>query len=85
MQIERLDQREPAGSRPQCVSPFGVYDLNGNINEWVRRPGKERPNRSGLKSGWWGPVRGRCRPTVGFHKESDYGYEVGFRCCKEPN
>jgi formylglycine-generating enzyme required for sulfatase activity len=65
------------------VSPFGVYDLNGNINEWVERPGKEYPNRSGLKGGWWGPVRGRCRPTVGFHKEDDYGYEEGFRCCKD--
>ena len=81
--MERLDQREPAGSRPECVSPFGVYDLNGNINEWVRREGQEPPNRSGLKSGWWGPVRGRCRPTVGFHKEDDYGYEVGFRCCQD--
>ncbi len=82
-EMERLDQREPAGARPQCVSPFGVYDLNGNINEWVLRPGKKAPNRSGLKSGWWGPVRGRCRPTVGFHKEDDYGYEVGFRCCAD--
>jgi len=82
-ELERLDQREPAGARGECVSPFGVYDMNGNINEWVRRLGKERPNRSGLKSGWWGPVRGRCRPTVGFHKENDYGYEVGFRCCRD--
>jgi sulfatase modifying factor 1 len=81
--VGKLDQREPAGSRPECVSPFGVYDLNGNINEWVVRPGKEAPDRSGLKSGWWGPVRCRCRPTVGFHKEADYGYEVGFRCCKD--
>jgi formylglycine-generating enzyme required for sulfatase activity len=65
------------------VSPFGVYDLNGNINEWVFRPKEKYPNRSGLKGGWWGPVRGRCRPTVGFHKEEDYGYEEGFRCCKD--
>lgn len=82
-ELERLDQRLPAGSLPECVSPFGVYDLNGNINEWVYRPGKKYPNRSGLKGGWWGPVRGRCRPTVGFHKEDDYGYEEGFRCCKD--
>lgn len=82
-ELERLDQRRPAGSMPECVSPFGVYDMNGNINEWVFRPGKESPNRSGLKGGWWGPVRGRCRPTVGFHKEEDYGYEEGFRCCKD--
>jgi sulfatase modifying factor 1 len=82
-ELARLDQRLPAGSMPQCVSPFGVYDLNGNINEWVVRPRQKPPSRSGLKGGWWGPVRGRCRPTVGFHKEEDYGYEEGFRCCKD--
>ena len=82
-ELERLDQRLPVGSLPECVSPFGAYDLNGNINEWVMRPGKKYPDRSGLKGGWWGPVRGRCRPTVGFHKEDDYGYEEGFRCCKD--
>jgi formylglycine-generating enzyme required for sulfatase activity len=82
-ELEKLDQRLPAGSLAACVSPFGVYDLNGNINEWVFRPGEKYPNRSGLKGGWWGPVRGRCRPTVGFHKEEDYGYEEGFRCCKD--
>jgi len=82
-ELARLDQRLPAGSQAACVSPFGVYDLNGNINEWVFRPKEKPPNRSGLKGGWWGPVRGRCRPTVGFHKEEDYGYEEGFRCCAD--
>jgi hypothetical protein len=82
-ELEKLDQRLPTGSLPACVSPFGVYDLNGNINEWVFRPKEKPPNRSGLKGGWWGPVRGRCRPTVGFHKEDDYGYEEGFRCCQD--
>ncbi|MGK3998055.1 formylglycine-generating enzyme family protein [Sorangium sp. So ce1024] len=82
-ELERLDQRVPAGSMPGCVSPFGVHDLNGNINEWVVRPGRKSPQRSGLKGGWWGPMRGRCRPTVGFHNEEDYGYEQGFRCCKD--
>jgi len=81
--LAELDQRLPAGSMKDCVSPFGVYDMNGNINEWVELPGKKYPDRSGLKGGWWGPVRNRCRPTVGFHKEDDYGYEAGFRCCKD--
>ncbi len=79
--LAELDQRVPAGSMPDCISPFGVHDMNGNINEWVELPGKQYPDRSGLKGGWWGPVRGRCRPTVDFHKEEDYGYEEGFRCC----
>lgn len=82
-ELDRLDQREPSGSRPGCVSWAGVFDLNGNVNEWVEIPKQKPPNRSGLKGGWWGPVRGRCRPTVTFHKESDYGYEAGFRCCKD--
>ncbi len=83
-ELQRLDQREPAGARKTCVSWAGIYDLNGNVNEWVVRNGDQKPpTRSGLKGGWWGPVRGRCRPTVTFHKENDYGYEVGFRCCDD--
>jgi formylglycine-generating enzyme required for sulfatase activity len=82
-EFERLDQRVPAGSLPRCVSPQGVYDLNGNVNEWVVRTDQRAPNRSGLKGGWWGPVRDRCRPMTTFHLEGDYGYEAGFRCCKD--
>jgi formylglycine-generating enzyme len=81
--FERLDQREPAGTFVSCTSPFGVHDMNGNVNEWVRIPGASSPRRSGLKGGWWGPVRNRCRPTVRFHDENDWGYEIGFRCCRD--
>lgn len=82
-EMKRLDQRHRIGERLTCVSWAGIYDLNGNVNEWVNLPKEKRPNRSGLKGGWWGPVRNRCRPTVTFHKEEDYGYEQGFRCCKD--
>lgn len=82
-ELKRLDKRHRIGSTHTCVSWAGVVDLNGNVNEWVNLPGSKPPNRSGLKGGWWGPVRNRCRPTVKFHKEGDYGYEAGFRCCKD--
>lgn len=82
-ELDRLDQREKIGARTTCGSWAGVFDLNGNVNEWVEIPGEKPPNRSGLKGGWWGPIRARCRPTVTFHKESDYGYEAGFRCCSD--
>jgi formylglycine-generating enzyme required for sulfatase activity len=82
-EYDRLDQRVPAGSMPRCKSDHGVYDLNGNANEWVVRSDQRSPKRSGLKGGWWGPVRNRCRPMTTFHLEGDYGYEVGFRCCKD--
>jgi formylglycine-generating enzyme required for sulfatase activity len=80
--LAELDQREPIGARPQCTSPFGAFDLNGNVNEWVNRPAETHPWRSGLKGGWWGPARARCRPMVIAHNENYAGYEVGFRCCK---
>jgi hypothetical protein len=82
--LEAIDQRLPAGSMPECVSEHGVYDLNGNVNEWTLLPGRGFSKRAGLKGGWWGPVRDRCRPITTFHGESDYGYEVGFRCCRDP-
>lgn len=81
--FQKLDQRQPSGAFTRCVSPFGAYDMNGNVNEWVNLPGELFPRRSALKGGWWGPVRNRCRPTVRFHDEADWGYEIGFRCCSD--
>ncbi|MCC6525354.1 MAG: SUMF1/EgtB/PvdO family nonheme iron enzyme, partial [Polyangiaceae bacterium] len=81
--FEGIDQRVPAGSRPGCVSGDGVHDLNGNANEWVMREDERAPRRSGLKGGWWGPVRNRCRPMTTAHLEGDFGYEAGFRCCRD--
>lgn len=84
-EFDRLDQRVPAGSKPQCVSDHGVYDINGNVNEWVTRRNSPHPYRGGLKGGWWGPVRNRCRPMTTDHPEGYWGYEVGFRCCRDAN
>lgn len=80
-EMDRLDGREASGAREECVSPFGAYDLNGNVNEWVSMPWKGPGKRSAIKGGWWGPVRNRCRPIVQSHGETYIGYEVGFRCC----
>ncbi|MBX3131019.1 MAG: SUMF1/EgtB/PvdO family nonheme iron enzyme [Polyangiaceae bacterium] len=80
-EMKRIDGRRPIGESEACASPFGIFDLNGNANEWVSRPWKEQPHRSAIKGGWWGPVRNRCRAMTTAHDESYLGYEVGFRCC----
>ena len=45
-----IDQRVPAGSLETCRSPEGVYDLNGNANEWVVIPDAKSPHRSGSRA-----------------------------------
>src|SRR5262249_2295278 len=81
-EMDRLWQGVPSGTQPRCRSPFGVYDLTGNVDEWTRtsREG-ERP--SILKGGYWGPVRTRCRPTTRSHDENHIFYQQGFRCCTD--
>lgn len=80
VEMDRLWQGLASGTQPRCKSPFGVYDMTGNIDEWTRsvRDG-ERP--SILKGGYWGPVRTRCRPTTRSHDENHMFYQQGFRCC----
>lgn len=81
-ELDRLWQGVASGSRPRCKSPFGVYDMTGNVDEWTRGVRTwERP--SILKGGYWGPVRTRCRPSTRSHDENHTFYQQGFRCCAD--
>ena len=81
-EVARLDQRDPSGFREACVSPYGVNDMAGNVDEWVVNE-SGRPYKSGLKGGYWGPVRTRCRPMTTAHNETFIFYQIGFRCCSD--
>ncbi len=81
-EAKRLWQGEPSGSRASCVSPYGVYDMTGNVDEWVVNE-EGKPYKSGLKGGYWGPVRDRCRPMTTVHAEGFSFYQIGFRCCSD--
>jgi formylglycine-generating enzyme len=81
-EVARLWQGEASGSRAGCVSAFGVFDMTGNVDEWVvNESGK--PFKSGSKGGYWGPVRARCRPMTTAHGETFPFYQTGFRCCAD--
>ncbi len=82
-EYDRLWQGVQSGSQARCKSPFGVYDMTGNVDEWTHsvREG-ERP--SILQGGYWGPVRTRCRPATRSHDENHVFYQQGLRCCSDP-
>lgn len=79
-EVDRLWQGEASGARPQCKSPYGVYDMTGNVDEWVVNE-SGHPYQSASKGGYWGPVRDRCRPKTTAHGEEFAFYQLGFRCC----
>lgn len=77
-----IDRRVAADALPRCKSPFGVYNLVGNVDEWTTRPENQEPRRSILHGGWWLNGRNRCRAATDSHAEFYFGPQSGFRCCK---
>jgi formylglycine-generating enzyme required for sulfatase activity len=77
------DQRLPADQLERCVSPFGIRNMNGNMDEWVVRDRTAGEWRSALKGGWWMAARERCRPATTAHRESFHELQTGVRCCAD--
>src|ERR1700722_12718728 len=84
----RLFQAAASGARADCVSEEGVYDLTGNVAEWVRRDGPApRPGYDHvLKGCYWAGCYHEPEPNCLFRNSAHPGtfrtYEAGFRCCR---
>jgi hypothetical protein len=81
-EVERIYMASPSGTRPRCRSPFGLYDLTGNVDEWVRST-RSFGQYSALMGGFWGRVRNRCRAVTRAHGPRFSYYQIGFRCCAD--
>ena len=78
-----VDHRTPASAHPLCVSPFGVHDMSGNVDEWATADGAAPGAREVMKGSWWMPGRNNCRAYQGGHGAHYAGMESGVRCCTE--
>lgn len=73
------------GSAPDCVSPEGVYDLSGNVWEWIadRGPNGEPAFMLGSGSNNDSKSKLACDPGKHIGQPSDSKADgLGFRCCK---
>jgi formylglycine-generating enzyme required for sulfatase activity len=70
---------------PHCVSPYGVYDLVGNLHEW----GADPPDVNGhgrFRGGFYGDAELNgpgCLYVTSAHEVAYHDYSTGFRCCKD--
>ena len=79
------DMRAPSDAYPRCVSPFGVKNLAGNLEEFVTID-NSTPPRPAMKGAYWQPGRNHCRAAQTAHDRWYNGTETGFRCCSDaPN
>ena len=87
-EVTRLYQAEKSGARAGCASAYGVYDMIGNVEEWVvSRKASARPYTHVLKGCYWSGCYGGSKPTCtstnAAHADTFKFYETGFRCCAD--
>jgi len=71
-------QLAPTGAFPKCRSPYGAYDLCGNVSEWTDEAWQEGMNDRVLRGGSYNenPINGQgLYPFFGW-RFSGYGEEV---------
>jgi hypothetical protein len=72
-----------SGGNSECKSPFGVFDLSGNVYEWTASKWSAKYRRAKVvKGGNWnaGAENSSCKARFG-QPPATVSKAIGFRCC----
>lgn len=72
----------PTGERTFCTNDYGVYDMVGNLHEWIDDP--EGTFRGGYYMDTTHNGDG-CTYDTEAHDFTYHDYSTGFRCCADPD
>jgi sulfatase modifying factor 1 len=74
-----------AGSLPDCSTPEGVMDIDGNLSEWVADTVEKDGMTHGTFAGdaFSGYGTAGCGRWTNAHAADYYDYSMGTRCCKD--
>lgn len=71
----------PTGSRAECTNAYGVYDMVGNLHEWI-------DDADGtFRGGYYMDTSKNgdgCSYQTTAHDFTYHDYSTGFRCCLDP-
>lgn len=89
MNDPRLDQLSetvaPSGHYMGCVNGYGVYDMVGNVHEWVADV--DKTGRGRFNGGYFNEADQHgpgCQYKTTAHLFEYHDYSTGFRCCADP-
>ncbi|MCB9759280.1 MAG: protein kinase [Alphaproteobacteria bacterium] len=77
-----MDEAYQLGSRKDCISNYGVFDMSGGFREWTDSSPPNKPDRKVVKGGLRGNAERGSR--CAFSVDEDAGYAeatLTFRCC----
>ena len=77
-----VDGEAWCGARARCGTSDGIYDLVGNVEEWVQSRASRRWPET-LIGGFWAKPWTGCRGANDAHETTFRFYKTGFRCCAD--
>ncbi len=78
---QQPDSLAPSGAFSECLSPYGLADMVGNLHEWIN------DTAGTFKGGFYvdAEINGHgCLYTTTAHNFDYRDYSTGFRCCADP-